>query len=221
MAETDAEWTILDYVDDIKVLGRVFDEPANEYWALVCLRHGLELLYRQAARCDKLVQQDLEAKSDAHGVRFVNDPAFHQVPKPLLTCAFHWYAVAACQYVRTVGAIAYRNDHTRSLPLHYVKSVIPEVLAFRDKVAAHFAWTTQHGRDNDAERAVSVMPPLGFQQGSFHVGLFEVYKRSGGTASTSESIAPWSISEVHPQLRKRYWPEQVSVTSLAVDSGPA
>ncbi len=37
--------TVLDYVDNIEVPGDVFRKPSNEYWALVCLRQGLEFLY--------------------------------------------------------------------------------------------------------------------------------------------------------------------------------
>jgi hypothetical protein len=91
-----------------------------------------------------------------------------------------------------------------------VKSVIPDVLAFRDKVAAHFAWATQHGKDNDAERAFSVMPPLSFVRRSFRVGALTLYVRRGDNASKSDTISPWSISEIHRQLRERYWPHRES-----------
>jgi hypothetical protein len=135
-----------------------------------------------------------------------NLPEFNQIPKTLLICAFHWYAISACQYVRIVGAIAYRPDKSRLIPPQYVKNVIPEVLAFRDKVAAHFAWSTQHGQDNDAERLASILPPLVFINDSFHVGALTVALQKSGKASTSKVIKPWSICKVHRQLRKRYWP---------------
>jgi hypothetical protein len=125
----------------------------------------------------------------------------------LLTCAFHWYAVSACQYVRTVRAISYRHDPRRPIPPEYVNAVLPEVLAFRDKVAAHFAFSTQNSRDNDAERLASVLPPLTFVDDSFHVGAFTVSIRNAGKASTSDTMQPWSICKVHEQLRRRYWPE--------------
>lgn len=204
----DNDFTTLDHIDSIQVPGRVFDEPANEYWALVCLWHGLEFLYQQAAQSDQIVKQQLNPHENIRTTVFGVHPAFNHIPKTLLTCAFHWYAVAACQYVRTVGAIAYRNDDSRPRPPQYVQSVIPEVLAFRDKVAAHFAWSTQHSKDNDAERMASVMPPLTFINDSFHVGAFTIHVRRGDQASTSDSIKPWSICEVHERLRKRYWPDQ-------------
>ena len=204
---TDAPSTILDHIDNIVVPGEVFWEPINEYWALICLRDGLEFLYHQAARCDELVKKQINPQDKLRFEGLGNLPEFNQIPKMLLTCAFHWYAISACQYVRTVGAIAHRQDNTKLIPLEYVRKVIPEVLAFRDKVAAHFSWATQHSQDNDAERLASILPPLTFINDSFHVGAFTIALRGSGRTSTSKSIQPWSICKIHQQLRQRYWPE--------------
>lgn len=206
MATTDM--TILDHVDNLQVPGRVFEQPVNEYWALVCLRSGLDFLYRQAAYCDKAATELLEAPPGTCIDVFGNDPAFAALPMPLLTSVFHWYAVSACQYVRTVGTIVWRLDPGRKKPDEYLASVIPDVLMFRNKIAAHFSWTMNHSRDNDAERAYSVMPPLSFVRGSFRVGALSLFMRRGNEAASTASITPWSICETHSELRKRYWPEQ-------------
>ena len=198
--------TVLDHIDNITVPGNPFAKPANEYWALVCLRHGMEFLYLQARHCDEVVKQQVNPTGNVRFVSSGNVPLAGQVPQTLLTCAFHWYAISACQYVRTVGAIACRLDSTRPLPPEYAKEVIPEVVAFRDKVAAHFAWSTQHSRDNDAERLASILPPLTFKDDSFCVGALTVTVRRGGHASDSRAIKPWSLCRVHEALRERYWP---------------
>lgn len=204
----DNDFTTLDHVDNIRIPGRPFDDATNEYWALIRLWHGLEFLNHQASQSDQAVKQQLNPEGNVRTFVFGNHPAFNLIPGTLLTCAFHWYAVTACQYVRTVGAIAQRNDPSRPLPPRYVESVIPEVLAFRDKVAAHFSWSTQHSKDNDAERLASVMPPLTFVNDSFHVGAFTLHVRRGDKASSSDAIKPWSICEVHQRLQERYWPRR-------------
>jgi hypothetical protein len=200
--------TILDHIDQITVPGAVFDKPTNEFWALVCLRDGMEFLYRQAQRCDQAVRQRLNPAGNVRFYSAGNMPDFPELPMALLTCGFHWYAVSACQYVRTVGAIALRQDGGRPLPAAYVESVIPEVLVFRNKVAAHFGGMTKNDRDNDAERLASVLPPLTFENDSFHVGGLTVDMRRGGNMSTSEAIRPWSLCRVHEHLRRRYWPDE-------------
>jgi hypothetical protein len=198
--------TVLDHIDNITVPGNVFAQPANEYWALICLRQGMEFLYHQARKCDEVMRQQVNPRGNLNYFGMGNLPEMRAVPTPLLTCAFHWYAISACQYARTVGAIACRQDASRPLPPHYVAAVMPDVLAFRDKVAAHFAWSTQHSKDNDAERLASILPPLTFEDDSFHVGGFTVGLQSAGKQSSSQSIAPWSICKVHERLRLRYWP---------------
>ncbi len=198
--------TILDYIDRISVPNNVFEPPANEYWALTCLRQGMDLLYCQARKCDEIMRLQVNPRGDLNYFGMGNLPEMRAVPTPLLTCAFHWYAISACQYARTVGAIACRQDATRPRSPHYVAAVMPDVLAFRDKVAAHFAWSTQNSKDNDAERLASILPALTFVDDSFHVGAFSVGLQSGGKESSSRSIAPWSICKVHERLRARYWP---------------
>src|SRR5947209_19466118 len=124
---TDSSITILDHIDNITVPGNPLNDPANEYWALICLRHGMEFLYRQSLRCDQVVKQQVNPDGKMRYFGGGNDPSFNGVPKTLLTCAFHWYSISATQYVRTVGAIAYKFDPSRPLPPEYAKRVIPEV----------------------------------------------------------------------------------------------
>lgn len=205
MSETNE--TVLDYINNITVPGKVFVQPANEYWALLCLRHGLEYLYKQAARCDEIVEQQLNPDGNLRVAIIGNHPALARVNQGLLTCAFHWYAVSACQYVQTVGAIAYRQDKTRPMPKDYTEAIIPEVLVFRNKVAAHFAWSSQNKRNDDAEQFTSIIPPLAFDDDSFHVGTFSTTIQSEEKVSRDETTQPWSICKVHERLRMRYWPE--------------
>lgn len=201
----ESKFTILDHIDGIKVPGNVFKEPRNEYWALIYLRDGLDFLYRQVSHFDTIVSQQLEYSPGSQHI-LGNHLALSNIPKSLLTCAFHWYAISAFQYVRTVGAIVYRQDNTRLPSEKYVKQVIPEVLTFRDKVAAHFAWATKHSQDNDAERRASIIPQLGLVNGSLGMCPFQVSVNRGGAASSSINLKPWSLSEVHERLRQRYWP---------------
>ena len=208
--ETESSATTLDYIDKIEVPGKVFENPTNEYWALLCLRDGMEHLYKQALQVDEIAKLRLGINANYQYFIMGNDPALNGIPKSLLTSFFHWYAVSACQYVRTVGAIAYKLDATRPKSTAYADSVIPEVVAFRDKVAAHFSWNTKNSHDNDAERLASILPMLSFINDSFFVGSMVVKLTRGNKESDSEKIQPWSLCKVHEQLRTRYWPEQLT-----------
>ncbi len=199
--------TTLDYIDKIEVPGQVFEIPSNEYWALTCLRDGMEQLYKQTLQFDEFVRSRLGIDANYRCFIMGNNRALNGIPKSLLTSYFHWYAISACQYVRTVGAIAFQLDSTRPKSKAYAEAVIPEVVAFRDKVASHFAWTTKNSHDNDAERLASILPPLSFINDSFYVGSMVLTISRGTKISDSSAIQPWSLCKVHEQLRTRYWPE--------------
>ena len=203
--------TILDHIDNIVVPGDVFREAANEYWALFCLTKGLFCINNYVLSFEKSVIDRLKSKNMKEAFLSGNSPEFEGIPLDILTCFFHWYAVSACQYVKTIGAIASLQNNDRSLPPEYVKSVIPEVLTFRDKVAAHFAWTTKHSQDNEAERIASIMPPVSFSNDAFFVGMWTVSLSKNGKSTNSSTIKPWSITKIHRRLCERYWPKVLNI----------
>ena len=196
--------TTLDYINDITVSGNPFTEPTNEYYALLCLRNGLDFLFRQAVKCDQIAQKQLDPKKKTF--IFGNIPG---IPYELLTCTFHWYSVSACQYVGTVGTIAYLQDDSRPIPPEYIKTVIPEILAYRDKIGAHYAWSKKSKKDNEAEKLASIIPQVSFFKDTFQVQGFRISKTSGGKSSSSEALQPWSIVNIHQLLQKRYWPDEI------------
>lgn len=201
------EKTVLDYIDNITIEGKPFVEPTNEYYALLSLRTGLSHLYRFAKRCDEVCISQLDPIKK--WLFIGNIPDITGIPYPLLTCVFQWYAISSCQYVRTIGTIAYRQGKSRSTSLKYLNSVIPEVKAYRDKVAAHFAWLTKSDHDNNAERLASIIPQVSFDRDSFYVGAFTISLGSRGKMTTSKEIKPWSIVKIHKILQERYWPEEI------------
>ena len=201
------EFTVLDHVDNIKVQGDVFTSPANEYWALLCLRDGLHFLYRQADQLDKVARKRMNPEGKLRIHCSGSDPSLDGLPRTLLTSAFQWYAVSACQYVRTVGMIAKKLGDDRWTPYQYVDRVIPEVLVFRDKVAAHYSWTMDDSRDTKADQMMSIMPQLAFCDDAFYVGSLQLTLISKGKTTDSSAIKPWSICKVHIELCKRYWPK--------------
>jgi hypothetical protein len=217
----DSKTTTLDYTDNIVVPGEVFREPSNEYWALMCLWQGMEYLNDQVLKCEQVAKEAIESGREKifsfqdMPIKVEGLMSFGRLPEPLqgaptmlVTMAFHWYAISACQFVRLVGAIAKRFDDSRPLPKDYAESVIPEILEFRNKVAAHFAWSSRNKDDNDAERLASVLPPLGYNFGRLCVGSMTVALRQGGKSSNSGAIKEWSLSKAHERLIKRYLPPQ-------------
>lgn len=55
---TDEVYTVLDYIDNIKVHGDVFKEPHNEYYALICLKDGLDFYIGRQQIVTKLLSSN-------------------------------------------------------------------------------------------------------------------------------------------------------------------
>jgi len=141
MREDKDNLTVLDHIDGISVPGSVFESAVNEYWALRTHRDGLFFLYHQVAKCEEKARHGFNPEGKLKVIAYGNLPPLTNLPMGLLACAFQWYTISACQYVRTVGAIARMQDQRRPLPRKYAEAVIPELLVYRDKVAAHYSWT--------------------------------------------------------------------------------
>jgi len=198
--------TVLDHINGITVPGRPFDEPANEYWALLSLWEGMCFLHAQVERCEEAARAGFNPDGNLKVFAGGNLPQLQRLPMRLLTCSFQWYAISACQYVRTVGSIACKEDQSRPKPLKYAMAVIPEVVVYRDKVAAHYAWTTKNKNDNDAERIASIVPQISFVNDRLVAGASTVTLKKAGKRSRSDAIVPWSLTVVHARLCERYWP---------------
>ena len=146
--------TILDHLEPIEAPDGVFKQPNNEYWALMCLKTGLDVIYQNVCNCDGVVRKNLNPDGNLQIHTFNDLPGLSAGDHKLLTMAFHWYATTVCQYARTIATIGYQLGQLQETPAKYVHRVLPEVLPFRDKISAHFAWNTRNQADSDAERKI-------------------------------------------------------------------
>jgi len=164
-----------------------------------------------------IYQQKLVEIEPLKNVRFsMGDlPSMHNVPGiplGLVECAFHWYAVTICNYVKLVGWLASLDSVGKAgrgkFINEYINEVVPTVKVFRDKIAAHFALSAEdpRGRDNPAEKRVSMHPSLSLQNGVVYVTplVFHTGPSDGKAESESDSLQPWSLTKVHAELVERY-----------------
>ena len=138
---------------------------------------------------------------------FGNVPSLEGTPNELIACSFHWYAVSACNYAWLVGWLREATKPNSPTAKDYRDSVLPkEVITWRDKVAGHFARADNDKRDNSAERMASTLFPFGFNDDVFYASPMKLTTTQCGSASDSGSMSRWSLTKVHEELRKRYWP---------------
>ncbi len=194
----------IDLVESLALSTAEVEAHFNELQSLDYLAQGLEALYRQTTRVEEHVLRQLPPGRQAF--LFCNAPALAGVPMGLIACAFHWYAVSACNYVRLVGWLANAGDTKKASA--YVKGVLPAVSLWRNKVGAHFARIDPRG-DTPADLAASVLFPVGFFDDAFYVGLLRLRVVQGGQATASRGDMGWSLTHTHRDLCRRYWPEKL------------
>jgi hypothetical protein len=195
---------VLDRVDGLSLSAPDAGRYGNELRSLKYLAQGLIFLNRQVASFEDQLRQ----RTGPVCVLVGNHPLLEGIPQGLIACAFHWYAVSACNYSRLVGWVANGEDTTRALG--YVKSVLPQVYVWRNKVGAHFARTEPHKEDTPAVFAASVMFPIGLVNGRFSTQPFDLIVTRSGKASSSGTEMRWSLTETHSALTTRYWPEALT-----------
>jgi hypothetical protein len=191
----------IDYVEPVELSKELVSKYANEINSLRYLAQGLEFLFLQV----KETEDKILAQSDKLTVFFVGKPPdLHWINDGFIACAFHWYAVSACNYARLVGWLA--SDGDSSEAAKYVERVLPAVQIWRNKVGAHFAKTSPKPDDTPADLEMSVMYPIGFLVDSFWTNPLTLTMRRGGTVSSSRQDMRWSLTRMHGDLSARYWP---------------
>lgn len=182
--------------------------------ALARLGEGLFWVYRTVGELER--QARLEAAPE--DIRLaVAGGILESKPMGLLSCAFQWYAVSACNYAQLVGWLATRNPEAAKA---YLKKVLPRLSQYRNKVAAHFALADPR-RDNEADLAASVMTHVVYAQGRLCAAALTQVVKDGATEIVASRDLSWSLTLAHERLIPRYWPDgpPKSFQSLRVPPG--
>ena len=130
----------------------------------------------------------------------------------VLTSYFYWFAVTLVNHARLVGMLSYLHKNgLRDASLMdgairrkavestnaYVKSIIPEVLTWRNKIGAHYAFTDPRSDDTIHDLQQSVM---------MNVSFVRLRWRACGMRWADAVIPEWSITEEMERLAPRFWP---------------
>ena len=196
---------ILDHIDNLEL--PTTNRFSNELQMLRSLEQGLRLLYQETKSIEQKTQNNIQKNFNGRDMQISamgNAPMLQGIPQDILYCFFHWYSVSVCNYVCLTGWLAKQNDKKAQDPKDYIKSVIPEVPWFRNKVAAHFSKICNDKRDNEADRIASVIGSLIYDDGRFYVSSLTVSLQMQGKKSTTSNKS-WSLTEIHEKLSKRYW----------------
>lgn len=211
------EMITFDYIDKISLdSNQCFNESRTLHILFVGLLQIADSLKQREAAWDQ--QNAGGAKFQIYGL----DMDGTKSRLDLIACYFHWFGVSICNYTRLIGFIrglsvgdfsrSDLKDATRFKSIsksidHYVQNVpeLASVLAWRNKVGAHFAITDPRKEDNVATLDMSVMFPVTFTNGLYRVGELTLTKKTS-TGTHTSNLPCWSLTEVFESLILRYWP---------------
>lgn len=139
----------------------------------------------------------------------------------LVVCAFDWFAISLVRYQQLIGLIAFldgnriqaedltersRGQDAKTAADKYARAISPEVMKWRDKVAAHYAMTaprnTKTEKDSLGDLWHSVSSNIVFLNGRY---------RAGAALVDGSSLPQWSVTEEFEKLAPRYWPEWIGL----------
>ena len=189
---------IIDRVDNLEIPDEEEKQYFNELRSLEYLTKGLNFLNAQVQQFEAEISGSLEKDKIVH--MYGNAPALEGIPQDLVACAFHWYSVTACNYVRLVGWLANGGDTSKATK--YLQYVLPEVRVWRNKVGAHFARIDPRPEDTPADLTKSVMFPISFDDNAFYADSLLLTIEG----SSSRRDMRWSLTHTHDLLSARYWP---------------
>ena len=198
---------ILDYVDKLNIPVEDAEQNYNELRSLNRLSIGLRHLNVLVESIESEIGESSD-NLDYQSLALGKDPRLKGVPQDLVACAFDWYSVTACSYVRLVGWLVNGGDIDEAR--NYLYRVLPEVSVWRNKVGAHFAQTLPSDKDTEADLVKSVMYPVAYKDGAFYTQPFVLALVNAKGGSTSRSDMTWSLTHTHRQLSSRYWPSRDS-----------
>lgn len=200
MDEVESDWNegpvILDHLLGFALPGDVAQQNHYSLMALARLAQGMFWLNREVLK----IEQETRRKAVSEEV--LVDPTLDGESMGFLSCAFQWYAVSACNYAQLVGWLKTGTEQNAKA---YVNEVIPRLLQYRHKVAAHPALTAPRG-DNKADLLASVLTQVVYAHGRFLAGALTLEVKSGEDSIGVTGDYNWSLTLAHERLSKRYWP---------------
>jgi hypothetical protein len=85
----------------------------------------------------------------------------------------------------------------------YVKDVVPDIVKWRNKIAAHSALTAPQDGDNPALLEYSVIDFVSYRHPYLTAGAMQLDSLDG----SSSDMTSWALTEVFERLKPRFWPE--------------
>lgn len=204
----------LDHIENFEISENEIDDSYEALMAIDRLGEGMFWAYDQVERLEHIAVR----RARKGNVKYcLVGEILGDFPHGALSCLFQWYAVSACNYAQLVGWLHTKDPKAAK---QYVKRVMPTVLGYRNKVAAHLAITSPRAEDNVADLAASLLTQIAYGEGRLLAGAIRQRVPDGQELIGPTRNLSWSLTGVHTALKKRYWPTGRPVPYQAIRVPP-
>ena len=193
------ERLVLDHQNQLVLSPTDVDRYFDEVESLHRLAEGLAWLYSHIVP----IEAKVKAEAQRNNVLFMLlGKPYQQIPLGRLSAMFQWYAVSVCSYTDLVGYITLGQAEAH----RYTSRVVPRILQYRNKVAAHMAITNPR-RDNAADLKLSTMTGITYNRGRLvAAGMLPELDAPDGKVEVTAPFT-WSLTAEHERLKPRFWPK--------------
>ena len=200
---------VIDHIDNIVV-------STEAHHNLLSVLQSLDVGMFHLAEFTRRREVEALEKLGKDNVSFFTD--FGSGLELLLGCTFDWFAISIVSYMRTIQLMHLmetnhwgledlkRKPAQRKLSNAcgaYINKIAPDVLEWRNKIAAHRAATDPRS-DSLALLTYSTFPTVGYQSPYYVVGHLRLTLSDG----SSTAFQQWSLTQKYEELAPRYWPDR-------------
>ena len=89
---------VIDHIESLELNNDEESKYFNDLHSLQYLSQGLWFLYNQVHKIEAKIAEDIG--KDKKVLMYGNVPELKEISQSLVACAFHWYAVSVCNYVK-------------------------------------------------------------------------------------------------------------------------
>ena len=198
----------VDHIDNIAVTRDTHHNNLN-------VLHSLHIGMFHLAQFARHREMEALEKYGRDKIRFESD--FGSYLELLLGCVFDWFAISLVSYMRTIQLMRVMEannwgledlrsksakEKLRNARNVYINKIAPDVLQWRNKIAAHRAATDPRS-DSLALLTYSTFPTV-----SYHSPYYVVGGLTFSTDGSTSTFKEWSLTKKYEQLAPRYWPDQ-------------
>ena len=194
-----------DLLESIEIDNAVEQKYINEINVIHSTWQGVSFLRDRANEINELTKNRINPDGKYKMMILPNDSMISDLPIWLLVNIYNWYSVSLVNMITAITKIWLSESIIRLEQRDdYINKVCEQEKIYRDKIGAHYSFTTKNRNDSDAERTASSFPVICFNGFIWIACPWRITVQSNGKETTNDNMKEWDINSSFLSIQKRY-----------------